>query len=121
MMDITSNHQPSHLQQNRNREAQVAIANCDAPLDRRTPSCAQPSSKLYVLLLNGNAPCVNGAQVSVMEETDEEGFGCLLQRLNCLTLPSVGSVFSRGLLADFPYLNHQTSVYLSPNVSAYSY
>lgn len=72
--------------------------------NRRAPGCAQPSGKLYILLLNGDTLGVNGAEVRIVEEADEESFRSLLQRLDSLTLPSVRSALGRHVLADFPDL-----------------
>jgi hypothetical protein len=69
-----------------------------------TPSCAQAASKLYVLLLNGDTFGVNGTQIRIMEEVDEEGFRCLLQCLDGLALPSSGTRFGCDGLRNFSNL-----------------
>lgn len=68
--------------------------------NRRTPSCSQTTRELDVLLLYGNALGVNGAEVGVVEEVDEEGFGGFLEGDDGLTLPSVGAVFGCDCLRD---------------------
>lgn len=68
---------------------------------RRTPGGSQASCKLNVLLLDGDALGVDGAEVCVVEEVDEEGFGCFLQGEEGLGLPSVGAVVARDGLGDF--------------------
>lgn len=67
----------------------------------RTPSCAQSASKLYVLLLNSDTLRVNGAQIRVVEEVDEESFSGLLQRHDGLTLPPAWTVVMGHGLRDF--------------------
>lgn len=47
---------------------------------------------------------MNGAEVRIVEEVDEECFGRFLQGHNSLTLPSVGTVLGGDSLRDFPYL-----------------
>jgi hypothetical protein len=71
---------------------------------RGAPCSAQPAGELDVLLLDGNAFRVYGAQVRVVEDAHKEGFSGLLQRLDGLTLPSVGAAFVSCVLADLPYL-----------------
>jgi hypothetical protein len=48
---------------------------------------------LDIFLLYGDAFGVDGAEIGVVEEVDEEGFGGLLQGYDGLTLPSIGAVF----------------------------
>jgi hypothetical protein len=55
---------------------------------RRTPCTAQPPGELDVLLLDGDSLGVDGAEVRVVKKVDKEGFSCLLQRHEGLTLPS---------------------------------
>jgi len=43
---------------------------------------------------------VDGAEVGVVEEVDEEGFGSFLEGDDGLTLPSVGAVFGCDCLRD---------------------
>jgi hypothetical protein len=69
------------------------------------PSCAQPAGKLYVLLLDGDALGVDGAQIRVVEEVDEEGFGGLLERLDSLALPSGGACLGGDGLRNFADLD----------------
>jgi hypothetical protein len=73
---------------------------------RGTPCSAQPAGELYVLLLDGNAFGVDGAQVRVVEDADQESFSGLLQRLDGLTLPPVGAAsFGSLVLANLTYLD----------------
>jgi hypothetical protein len=65
------------------------------------PSCAQPTGKLDVLLLDGDALGVDGAKVRVVEQIDQEGFGGLLERLDGLALPSGGPCLGGDGLRDF--------------------
>jgi hypothetical protein len=44
---------------------------------------------------------MNGAQIRVVKEVDEEGFGGLLQRLDSLTLPSSGTLVCGDHLRNF--------------------
>ena len=70
-------------------------------LNRRAPSGPQSSRELNVLLLDCDALGVDGAQVCVVEEVDEEGLGCFLQREEGLGLPSVWAVVAGYALCDF--------------------
>ena len=47
-----------------------------------------PAGQLDVLGLDGDALCVDGTEVGVLEEMDEEGLGCLLQRKDGVYLPT---------------------------------
>ena len=60
---------------------------------------------MYILLLDSNALGVDGAQIRIVEEVDEEGFGGLLQGLNSLALPSGGSCLGGDGLGDFTDLD----------------
>lgn len=74
---------------------------CTSPdLDRRTPSCAQTTSELYVFLLYGDALGVDSAKVCVVEEVHEEGFCGFLEGYNGLTLPPIGAVLGCDCLCD---------------------
>lgn len=73
-------------------------------LHRRTPRGSQSTGKLYVFLHDCDALGVNGTQVRVVEEVDEEGLCCFLQGSNGLGLPPVGAVFARDILRNLPYL-----------------
>lgn len=77
-------------------------------LDGRAPRCAQATRELYVFLLYGDAAGVDGAQIGVVEEVHEEGFGGFLQRHDGLALPAVGAVFARHGLCDFADLRMQS-------------
>jgi hypothetical protein len=70
-------------------------------LDGVTPGCAQAAGKLDVLLLDGDTFGVDGTQVRIVEEVDEESFGSLLQRLNGLALPSIGTCLGGNGLRNF--------------------
>lgn len=52
-----------------------------------SPGPAYPPRQLNVLLHDGDPLGVDGAQVDVLEEVDEEGLGGLLQGLDRLRLP----------------------------------
>lgn len=67
----------------------------------RAPRGSQPSCKLDVLLLDGDALGVDGAEVCVVEEVDQERFCGFLQREYGLRLPSVGAVVAGDGLGDF--------------------
>lgn len=101
---------PLSPQQNRKVYAQlVSFARNGPSSNGSSPGRAQSPRKLYILLLDGDALRMDGAEVGVVEEADEESFGSLLQRLDSLTLPSVGSVLGRYSLGDFSYLCKHTS------------
>ena len=51
------------------------------------PDATYPPGELDVLLHDGDALGVDGAQVGVLEEVDEEGLGGFLQRQDRLRLP----------------------------------
>jgi hypothetical protein len=70
-------------------------------LDGVTPGCAQAASKLYVLLLDGDTFGVDGTEIRIVEEVDKESFGGLLQRLDSLALPSIGTCLGGDGLRDF--------------------
>ena len=72
--------------------------------DWSTPGRAQPAGKLYVLLLNGDAFRMDGAEIRIVEEVHEEGFSGLLQRHDGLTLPSTGTIFGGYRLRNFSNL-----------------
>lgn len=59
---------------------------------RRSPRSTQSASKLNILLLDCDALGVDGAQICVVEEVDEEGLSGLLEGSNGLRLPSVWTV-----------------------------
>jgi hypothetical protein len=70
---------------------------------RGSPSCAQAAGELYVLLLDGDALGVDGAEIRIMKEVDEEGFSGFLEGHDGLALPSAGTVLvcdCLGYLAD---------------------
>jgi hypothetical protein len=78
-----------------------------ARLHWSAPSRAQPAGKLYVLLLDSDALGMDGAQIGVVEEVDEESFGGLLERLDGLALPSGGACLGGDGLRNFADLGRR--------------
>lgn len=73
----------------------------------RSPSCAQATCELYVLLLDSDALGVNGAEIRIVEKVDEKSLGGFLEGHDGLTLPSIGPVFGCDGLGDFAHLSER--------------
>ena len=68
---------------------------------KSSPSTSYPPRELNVLLHDGDALRVNGAEVRVFEQVDEEGFGGFLEGLDGLGLPEEGFADGGERLGDF--------------------
>lgn len=51
------------------------------------PYTTYPSRKLYIFLHDRYSLCMNGAEIGVLEQVHQEGFGSFLKRQNGLRLP----------------------------------
>lgn len=70
-----------------------------------TPSTANSSSKLNIFLHDCYALSMDGAEIGVLEQMDQESFSSFLERLDCMRLPSqlgadLGGEEVQGDLAD---------------------
>jgi hypothetical protein len=64
---------------------------------------------LDVLLLDCDALGVDGTQIRVVEQADEESLGSFLQGCDCLALPSVGAVHGGDVLTNLSDLDTRVS------------